>query len=395
MSQQSSRSSDIVADDPPRASSAWREGDPPGRRQWVDTGPQRLELGGLLPAVRVAYETWGTPRRDGSGAVVNAALVLPALTADSHVSGPAQPGHPTPGWWDGLVGAGRALDTGPGGWWVLASNVLGGCQGTTGPASPGPGGRAWGSRFPALTVRDQVEVERRLADLLGIARFGLVMGGSMGGMRALEWAATHPERVARLGLVATTAASSADQLGLQTTQLHAVRADPGWRGGDYHDAPPGHGPHTGLGIARRVAHLSYRSAVELDQRFGRQAQAGEDPLRGGRWAVQSYLDHQAEKLIRRFDAGSYVVLTEAMSSHDVGRGRGGVAPALTRVTAQTVVVGLDTDRLYPLAQQAELVAGIPGAAPLAIVCSPYGHDGFLLETDQVGTAFAPLLSPPR
>lgn len=381
----------LIADGPP-ATAAWREGDHPGRRQFVDTGPQRLERGGALPSVRVAYETWGSPVvRDGE--VVNAVLVLHALTGDSHVAGPAGDGHPTPGWWDGLVGPGRVLDTDR--WFVVAPNILGGCQGTTGPASPAPDGRPYGSRWPGLTPRDQVETERRLADALGVRCWRLVVGGSIGGYRALEWAVGASDRVESLALIATTGVASADQIGVQTTQVLAVTSDPAWRGGDYHDAPPGRGPHIGLGLARRIAHLTYRSAEELEHRFDSHPQPGEDPLAGGRYAVQSYLDHHADKLICRFDAGSYVTLTDAMSHHDVGRGRGGVEAALARVTARTVVVGVDSDRLYPLAQQVRLAAGIPHAEELHVVHSPYGHDAFLIEVDHVGRAVAGLLEQPQ
>jgi homoserine O-acetyltransferase len=194
-------------------------------------------------------------------------------------------------------------------------------------------------------------------------------------------------------LLACSAAASADQIGWTVPQLHAIRADPGWRGGDYHDAAPGTGPHRGLGIARRIAHLTYRSEPELDARFGRDHQDGEDPWRGGRYAIESYLDHHADKLVWRFDAGSYVRLTEAMNSHDVGRGRGGIAAALRRVTADTVVVGIDSDRLYPLVQQHQLAAGIPTADQVRVVTSPHGHDAFLVEAGQVAACLAELLPP--
>ncbi|MER5768746.1 homoserine O-acetyltransferase [Streptomyces sp. NPDC001985] len=363
---------------PPPATGAWQEGDPPGRRRWAArTGPLPLEAGGELPAVRLAYETWGRRAADGS----NAVLVLHALTGDSHVTGPAEPGHPTPGWWQGLIGPGRALDTDR--WFVVAPNVLGGCQGSTGPSSRRPDGRRWGSAFPFLTTRDQVAAEAHLADLLGIDRWALVIGGSMGGMRALEWAVAHPLRTEALLLLACPAATSAEQIAWSAVQLHAIRSDRNWRGGDYHDAAPGEGPHRGLGLARRLAHVTYRSEAELAARFHRAAQGTEDPWRGGRYQVESYLDHHAAKLVRRFDAGSYVVLTEAMNSHDIGRGRGGTAAALRRVRARTLVAAIDSDRLYPPAQQHELAAGIPGADGVRVIESPYGHDGFLIEAGQV------------
>lgn len=370
----------------PPAAVAWREGDPPGRRQWYAAEkPLPLEAGGELPGPRLAFETWGRLAPDAG----NAVLVLHALTGDSHVAGPAGPGHPTPGWWDGVVGPGLALDTDR--WFVVAPNVLGGCRGSTGPSSPRAGGRGrWGGAFPFLTQRDQVAAEAGLADALGIGRWALVAGGSMGGMRALEWAVSYPERVGALLLLATTAAASAEQIAWSAMQLSAIRADPHWQGGDYHGT--GRAPHTGLGLARRIAHVTYRSEPELAVRFGRAAQGAENPFAGGRYQVESYLDHHAAKLTGRFDAGSYVVLSEAMNAHDAGRDRGGLRAALGRVTARALVAGVDSDRLYPPAQQAELAALIPAADGLRLIESPYGHDGFLIETEQVGTLLRELLA---
>ncbi|MGW5474786.1 homoserine O-acetyltransferase MetX [Streptomyces chartreusis] len=368
----------------PPASGAWRDGDPPGRRQWyVREQPLTLEAGGELGGVRLAFETWGRLASDRR----NAVLVLHALTGDSHAAGVAEPGHPTPGWWDGLIGPGRALDTDR--FFVVAPNVLGGCQGSTGPSSPGPSGRPWGDDFPFLTQRDQVAAEVGLADALGIERWALVVGGSMGGMRALEWAVSYPERVDALLLLATSAAASAEQIAWADIQLHAIRSDPHWHGGHYHQT--GSGPHAGLGQARRIAHVTYRSEPELQVRFGRLPQSAEDPWRGGRYQVGSYLDHHSDKLVRRFDAGSYVVLSEAMNSHDIGRGRGGARAALNRVSARTLVTAVDSDRLYPPSQQAELAAGIASADEVRVIESPYGHDGFLIETEQVDALVRELL----
>jgi homoserine O-acetyltransferase len=355
-------------------SGAWRDGDPPGDRCFLDTGPLDLELGVHLPAVRIAYETWGTL----NAARDNAVLLLHALSGDSHATGPAGPGHPTPGWWDGVVGPGCAIDTAR--WFVVCANVLGGCQGTTGPSSPAPDGRVWGSRWPATTIRDQVAAEVPLADALGVGAWAAVVGGSMGGMRALEWAVMHPSRVRRVVVLAAAVEASADQVGLCRIQVDAVRADPHWHGGDY--LGRGVTPDTGLGIARRIAHLSYRTADEVDDRFGRAPQDGRDPLRDGRFAVESYLDHAADGLIRRFDAGSYVALTLAMNSHEIGRGRGGTAAALAAITARATVIGVDSDRLYPLHQQAALARAL--GVPLDVVTSHRGHDGFLVEVEQVG-----------
>jgi homoserine O-acetyltransferase len=354
----------------------WVEGDPAGDRRFLDLpGPFRPERGGVLPGVRVAFETWGTLDVDGG----NAVLVEHALTGDSHVAGPAGPGHPTGGWWDGLIGPGRALDTDR--FFVVCANVLGGCQGTTGPSSPGPDGGRWGARFPEVTVGDQVRVEAALADALGIGRWACVVGGSMGGMRALEWAVAMPDRVAALFFLASGAVATADQIGTQTTQQTAIRADPRWAGGDYALADP---PVAGLGIARRIAHLTYRSAYELGERFGTGMQDD------GRFAVTSYLDHHADKLARRFDAGSYVLLTETMNSWDVGRGRGGLDAALARVTARALVAGVGSDRLYPLELQQRVADAL--GVPLQVIASPYGHDGFLIEVDAVGTLLRGLLA---
>lgn len=362
--------------DPSLVTGAWREGDPTGARQFADLGDIELDSGRTLPGIRLAYETWGA--YDGS----NAVLILHALTGDSHVHGPAGPGHPTPGWWDALVGPGLAIDTDR--FFVVAANILGGCQGSTGPASLDPDGLPWGGSFPALTVRDQVRAEAALADHLGVPRWHGVIGGSAGGMRALEWAIEHPARVDRLFLLATSAAASAEQIALSRTQVAAIETDPAWFDGDYYDGPQG--PLSGLDLARRIAHIAYRSEGELAERFGRTVQAD------GRWAVDSYLQHHGAKLVQRFDANSYVVLTSAMDSHDVGRDRGGLEAALGRITARTVVAGIDSDRLYPLHQQQQLADLIPGADGLDVVASPYGHDGFLIEADQVGELARHLLT---
>lgn len=355
-----------------------------GRRHSRVVGDLTLESGRDLPGVRMAYETWGrlNDARD------NAVLVLHALTGDSHVVGGTGPDFPTAGWWPGLIGPGRPLDTDR--WFVVAPNILGGCRGTTGPSSPGPDGRPWGSEFPAVTVRDQVRAEALLADALGIRTFAAVVGGSMGGMRALEWAVTLPGRVRRSVVIAATAAASADQIAWATPQLHAIRSDPHFHGGDYY---PGPGPKAGLEVARQIAHATYRSGVELETRFGRDPQPGEQPGAGGRYAVQSYLEHHGRKLVRRFDANSYLVLTEAMNGHDVGRGRGGVDAALRRITAELTVAVVDSDRLYTPAEGAR-IATSPACRELATISSPYGHDGFLVETDQVFSVIERALREP-
>ncbi|WP_298752322.1 homoserine O-acetyltransferase [uncultured Serinicoccus sp.] len=346
---------------------------PRSRRRTQPVGPLALESGEILEDVRVTYQTWGRLDPDGG----NAVLVLHALTGDSHVVGEQGPGQPTPGWWPGLIGPGCPIDTDE--WFVVAPSVLGGCGGTTGPSSAAPDGRPYGSSFPRVTVRDQVHAEALLADRLGVDRFALVVGGSVGGMRSLEWATTFPDRVRRCVVLAASAVASADQIAWSVPQLHAIRLDPAFHGGDYY---PGPGPRAGLEIARQIAHTTYRSAAELALRFGCGAQDGEDALRGGRYAVQSYLEHHGKKLVRRFDANAYLVLTEAMNSHDIGRGRGGVAAALQRITAELTVGVVSSDRLFTPAE-GEVVASAPTCRELAVIDSPYGHDAFLVETEQV------------
>ncbi len=363
------------------ASSAWREGDDPGRRQFVDIGDLPLEADpmGTLPSVRMAYETWGELNAAGD----NAIYIAHALTGDSHATGAAGDGHHTGGWWNGMVGPGRPLDTDK--YFVVCANVVGGCQGTTGPASAHPeDGKPWGSRFPYVTLRDMVRAEIAVADHLGIGRWKLITGPSMGGMRAIEWTVMAPQRVGAIAPVGSTAAVTADQIAWSSTQLAAIKADPKFRGGDYYDAAPGDGPHVGLGIARMIAHTTYRSEGELGARFGRSYQADEDPIgRGGRFAVQSYLEHHARKLALRFDANTYVRLAQAIQSHDVGRGRGGVEAALSGVDTAALVVAVDSDRLYPISNSERLDAALSGSHGVKVVHSDVGHDGFLVESDQL------------
>ena len=358
---------------------AWRPGDEPGRRQFVtnDSG-LKLEAGGRLESATVAYETWGTLAPDAS----NAVLVLHALTGDSHAAGPSGPGHGDVGWWDGTIGPGCPIDTEQ--FFVVCPNVLGGCQGTTGPSSDAPDGRPYSSRFPVTTIRDQVALEVELANALGIDRWHAVVGGSMGGMRVLEWAVGHRDRLHRAVVISVGAQATAEEIALCHVQMRAIRADPKWRGGDYYDAEPGDGPHEGLSIARGIGHISYRTELELAARFGRDHQPGEEPFVGGRYAVESYLDHHAEKLVRRFDANSYLVLSTAMNHHDVGRDRGGTAAALATVTAQVTIAGMSSDWLYPVRLQQELGELIPTSSTVEIIQTISGHDGFLVESEPLG-----------
>jgi homoserine O-acetyltransferase len=348
---------------------------PEGEIGIVEIGNLTLENGEVIEDAFIAVQRWGelSPNRD------NVVVVLHALTGDSHITGPAGPDHPTPGWWDGVAGPGAPIDTDR--WCAISTNVLGGCRGSIGPSSVAPDGKAWGSRFPTISVRDQVTADVAALERLGITEVAAVIGGSMGGARALEWAIGYPESVRAALVLAVGARATADQIGTQSTQVAAIKADPNWNGGDYHDT--GRSPDAGLEIARRFAHLTYRGEVELDERFSNDAQPGEDPGSGGRYCVQSYLEYQGRKLLARFDAGTYVTLTDALSSHDVGRGRGGIEAALRGCPVPTVVGGITSDRLYPLRLQDEIAELLPGCDGLDVVESAYGHDGFLVETDAV------------
>ncbi|MFI7581313.1 homoserine O-acetyltransferase MetX [Kocuria kalidii] len=360
----------------------------------AEIGTLELESGFRLPGVRIAYETWGTLAPDRS----NAVLVQHALTGDTHVAtGRARPGASeaerraaeTGGWWEGLVGPGAAIDTDR--WFVVCTNIVGGCYGSTGPATPAPPevdpeGRPWGSRFPLITVRDAVHAEAALADALGIEAWRLVIGGSMGGARALEWAVTHPDRVRACAVVAACARSSAEQLAWGQAQKLAIHQDPDFRGGDYYDGPF---PVTGLGLARRIAHITYRSPDELHHRFGCSPQAGEQvidthPGRRGRYQVESYLDHQASKLAGRFDANSYLAVNETLMSHDITRNRGTLEEALSMTSCEWLVAAVDSDRLYLPRESDVLAAALPGDVRRHTLTSPSGHDGFLIEAPQLG-----------
>jgi homoserine O-acetyltransferase len=366
----------------------WRPEDPPGRRQFATVAADRplgLRAGGHLAPIAVAYETWGTLAADHA----NAVLVLHALTGDSHAAGGVEPGHCEVGFWDALIGPGRAIDTDQ--FFVVCPNVLGGCQGTTGPASIDPTtGRPYGSRFPTITIRDQIAVEALLADRLGIGRWASVVGGSMGGQRALEWAVTYPERVPHAVIIACGAAATAEQIGLCGLQIRAIEGDPNYWGGDYYDHEVG--PWRGLSLARGIGQISYRTELELAQRFNRGHQNDEHPFAGGQYTVESYLEYHGEKLARRFDANTYVVLSSVMNHHDVGRGRSGVRAALGRITARVTLAGISSDRLYPLRLQEELAELIPNNSGVHVIDSMSGHDAFLTEHETVGKIVAGALA---
>ncbi|MGO3235564.1 MAG: homoserine O-acetyltransferase MetX [Canibacter sp.] len=374
----------------PPVTGAWRSGDPTGNRHFVGIGDFETAAGSVIPNATIAYETFG----EMNEARDNIILVFHALTGDSHLAGQATAGHATDGWWDEIVRPGGALDTDK--YCIIAPNVLGGCQGSTGPASLAADGTEWGGRFPYLTIRDQVIATARWADAIGVNSFHSVIGGSMGGMHALEWALHYPERTQRLSVIAAPPVTTADQIGLNLVQLEAIRSDPNYLDGNYFDSPNGQGPHHGLATARRLALLNYRSATELDSRFGRSWQSALSPLgAGGRYAVESYLDFHGNKFTRRFDAASYVILVQAMNSHDVGRDRGGVAEALAALTMPTLILGIPSDRLFMLEGQDRIAQCVPGSLDgqrATRIDSPFGHDSFLIEFELVGEQLERLLA---
>ena len=355
--------------------------------------PFVLEGGGQLRDITIAYETWG--ELDASAS--NAILVCHALTGDTHAAGQPGPGHVVPGWWDGLIGPGKALDTER--WFIVCANVLGGCQGTTGPASPNPDdpdGRPYGSAFPVVSVRDMVRTQAVVANQLGVDRWLSVIGGSMGGMQVLEWGVTFPDKVRSLVPIATAPAASAQQIAYGTVGRKAIRLDPRWRGGDYYDAEPGEGPQQGLAIARMVAQITYRTDDVFTDRFGREVV---EPLDGfslwQRFQVERYLEYHGDKLARRFDANSYLLLSKAMDLHDVGRGRGGVQHAMARIGAPVLSIGIRSDTLYPPYQQqqiCEALDAVGSACRYVEIDSPHGHDAFLIDLDQVGAALGEFLT---
>ncbi len=326
-------------------------------RLWRLDAPFALESGIVLPGVQVAYRTWGELAPDGG----NAVLVCHALTgsADADV------------WWGGLFGPDRALD--PARDFIICSNVLTGCYGTSGAIQPHPeDGEPWGSRFPVATIRDMVRLQALLLDDLGVGELQLVLGPSLGGMQVLEWAASYPERVRAMAPIGVSGRHSAWCIAISESQRRAIYLDPDWRDGRY---PLDRPPRYGLSVARMIAMCSYRSWENFEQRFGRKTQDWD-----GQFAVSSYLNYQGEKLYRRFDANTYVRLTQAMDSHDLARGRGEYAEVLGAMKMPALIVSVDSDVLYPPREQQELAALLPGAR-YEVLHTSAGHDGFLIETE--------------
>lgn len=322
-----------------------------------------LELGAALPSLRIGYRSWGRLDADGANAVV----ICHALTgsADADL------------WWTRMFGPGRALD--PERDFIVCSNILGSCYGTTGPVSIDPAtGAPWFGTFPAITVRDMVRAQHALATALGVRRVRMVIGGSLGGMQALEWALSYPEMVESVVFVASTARHSAWCIGLSEAQRQAIYADPRWRGGRYDPADP---PADGLSVARMMAMLSYRSQPSFELRFARRRQTEE------LYAIESYLRYQGQALVERFDPAAYVTLTRAMDTHDVSRGRGDYEDVLRSIAQPMLVVSIDSDVLYWPWEQREVATLAPNAR-LAVMDSPHGHDAFLIDVDRLSDMVA-------
>ena len=342
--------------------------------------PLALDSGKSLADVRVAYETYGELAADKS----NVILIFHALTGDQFVSG-TNPVTGKPGWWDRMVGSGLPIDTNR--FHVICANIIGGCMGSTGPASPYlPGaddGAPWGMRFPVITIRDMVRAQVALLDQLGIGQLHAVIGGSMGGMLALSLAAHWPDRAARVLAIATTARHSAQNIAFHEVGRQAIMADPDWQGGDYYVA--GKGPEKGLSVARMAAHITYLSEAGLTEKFGRRLQDRDAKSFGfdADFQVESYLRYQGIAFTNRFDANSYLYITRAMDYFDLAEEHGGrLADAFTDAKARFCVISFDTDWLYPTAESRAIVHALNAvAAPVSFVelSAPYGHDSFLLD----------------
>jgi homoserine O-acetyltransferase/O-succinyltransferase len=348
-------------------------------------GPFALDGGATLPELEIAYETYGDP-------ACPAILICHALTGDHHVASP-HPRTGKPGWWQRVVGPGRPID--PDRNLVVCANVLGSCMGSSGPSSTNPAtGRPYAMRFPVITIRDMVRAQAALLDYLGIARLKGVVGGSMGGMQALEWAATYPERVEAALVIASAARHSAQNIAFHEVGRQAIMADPNWRGGDYYDAEP---PAAGLAVARMAAHITYLSEAGLTEKFGRRLQAREAKSFGfdADFQIESYLRHQGLSFTDRFDANAYLYITRAMDYLDIAEEHGGsLATAFRGTRTRFCLISFDSDWLYPTSESRAIVHALNAAgAPVSFVelSSPFGHDSFLLEHPEMDRVIAGFL----
>jgi len=356
--------------------------------QWLKTfafGTLPLQLGGQLGPVTVAYETWGSLNAAGD----NAVLIAHALTGSSHAHDAERPDNTKVAWWNPLIGPGRFFDTSR--YFVICSNIVGSCYGSTGPSSIDPDtGRPYGIRFPVITIHDMVEAQRRLIDHLGVRQLAMVAGGSIGGQQALEWAVAYPELVQKAIVVAATATLTAQAIAFSEVQRQAILADPRWQGGDY---LPGQGPDAGLAIARMLAMITYQSEEGMELRFARETARQSDIVApsghtdfGKRFDVEGYLYYQGQSLVKRFDANSYLYISRAMDLYDVSEGYPSLEAVLRRVRSKTLFIGIRSDFLFPAARVrwlAEQVRAAGRDASYVELNSPHGHDAFLKEWKQM------------
>ncbi|MDE2303134.1 MAG: homoserine O-acetyltransferase [Sphingomonadales bacterium] len=352
--------------------------------------PLPLDCGQRLENVRIAYETYGRLAGDAG----NAVLVCHATTGDQYLAS-THPLTGKPGWWDRMVGPGKPIDTDR--FFVICANVLGGCMGSTGPASPASDGQPWAMRFPVITIRDMVRAHLALLDALGIARLHAVIGGSMGGMQALSLAANWPDRAARVMAIGATAAMPAQNIAFQEVGRQAIMADPDWQKGSYYGT--GRAPDAGLSVARMAAHITYLSEASMHEKFGRRLQDRAAKTFGfdADFQVESYLRHQGVSFISRFDANSYLYITRAMSYFDLAEEHGGrLAEAFARSTAaRYCLVSFDSDWLYPTPESRKIAHALNAVgAPVSFMelSAPFGHDSFLLDVPALDRVVAGFLA---
>ncbi len=343
--------------------------------------PLQLESGKLIGPVQVAYETYGTlsPRRD------NAIFICHALTGDAHVAGRHSSDEKKPGWWDGFIGPGKGIDTDR--YFVICANILGGCMGTTGPSSVDPEtGKPFGPTFPFLTIADIVGLHKKLVEYLGIEKLLAVVGGSLGGMQVLEWAARYPDGLKSAIVLASGSRLNAQGIAFNAVGRRAIYTDPAFREGNYYDYPEK--PRFGLALARMIAHITYLSEQSIELKFGRRLQNSADLTYDLRketeFQIESYLHYQGKRFVERFDANSYLVLTRAMDYFSIETTHGPIPQALSKTEARFLVVSYNTDWLFPTSQSKELVHALLQSkrhVTFAELPSPHGHDAFLIDSE--------------
>lgn len=347
-------------------------------REFVIEDELLLECGRTLAPITIAYETYGELNSDKS----NCVMILHALTGDAHVAGLHRPDDAKPGWWDNMVGPGKAFDTNK--YFVLCSNIIGGCKGTTGPGSIDPStGKPYGLNFPMVTIPDMVNAQKRLVDHLGITRLMCVVGGSMGGMQALQWAVAYPDMVRLAMPIATTARLSAQAIAFDAVGRHAIMTDPDFGDGDYYGGP---GPVRGLATARMIGHITYMSDMSMREKFGRGLQDKTSPDYDfvTEFKVESYLNYRGASFVERFDANSYLYITKAMDYFDLAQPSGDLRKELAKAKAAFLVVSFSSDWLFPSYMSKEIVSALRRNnkdVSYTEIQSDYGHDAFLVEVD--------------